>query len=772
MAKIESIEYIKGYRIFKNFNGSQLENFKIRNLIYGWNGSGKTTLSNFFAALELKKSDSDLDKSTWRIKTEDDTISESDLKNVNLNIKVFNEAFTKRNIDFNGLVKGLLLVAEEKIEEKKEFENKIKEIHKLDTEKIPEEKSTQEKLEKDISAFGTKSAKNIKSNFKLIETDDSRFLNYDKRKLEQFITDNEVKIKSKSGLLIEDELDKVAKAVKPQERTEIQELNSRNYNDFNKVYDRVVSLLLQSVVTKSIDKLKSNPELSRWIEKGIEIHEGKPSKCEFCGNDLTQSRIDELSAHFSKSYQELHYAIVKGIEWIETQKIIIDFPEKILFYDEYQKEYFGLVNELKQDVESFNNITGEWLIELEKKRENPFYVSGGIISKLSDSFLQKISNNINQINSIIKKHNNKFNDYVKVVCDNKYKLELHYVTEAVFAENYFSKQVKFGKSKKNLDKLQDARKLLKERLDVLEGLLSDESLGGAKFNESLHKFIGRNDISLKFIPEKHAYAIQRNGAEAKNLSEGEQTAIAFIYFITKLVEKANKIEDTIIVIDDPVSSFDSNHLFNAYSYLKSNCEQSCQLFVLTHNFTFFKLIRQWFSPNKFDKSYNSNIKDNNDKVRIYSIESRFVSEERESQLIDADNTLKEYNSEYHYLFKKLDGLKGKELSLDEAYLSANLLRKLLETFLNFKFPKYRNDFRILLQHAIINTVDKTQELEAKTREERIYKFINKYSHGLPIDSDDLDIRLSEQKDIIGLVLIEIERLDTDHYNEMLEAISN
>jgi len=772
MTKIESIEYIKGYRIFKNFNGCQLENFKKRNLIYGWNGSGKTTLSNFFAVLELKKADSDLEKSTWRIKTEADTISEAGLEDVNLNIKVFNEAFTKRNIDFNGLVKGLLLVAEEKIEEKKEFENKVKEILKLDTEKIPEERSTQEKLENELSAFGTISAKNIKGNFKLIETDDNRFLNYDKRKLEQFITDNEVGIKSKLGVLTEDELDKVAKAVKPQERTEIQKLNSRDFNEFNKVYDRVVSLLLQSVVTKSIDKLKSNPELSKWIEKGIEIHEGKPSKCEFCGNDLSQTRIDELNAHFSKSYQELHNAIIKGIEWVETQKIEIDFPEKILFYDEYQKEYSELVIGLKRDIETFNNIIGEWLVELEKKSENPFYVSGGTISELSNLFLQNISNTINEINDLIKKHNNKFNDYEKVVSDNKYRLELHYVTEAAFTEDYFSKQVELSKSKKDLENLQVARKILKERLDVLEGLLSDESLGGAKFNESLHKFIGRNDISLKFIQEKHAYAIQRNGAEAKNLSEGEQTAIAFIYFITKLIEKANKIEDTIIVIDDPVSSFDSNHLFNAYSYLKSNCEQACQLFVLTHNFTFFKLVRQWFAPNKYDKSYNSNIKDNNDKVRIYCIESRFVNNERESLLINADNTLKEFNSEYHYLFKKLDGLKGKELSLDEAYLSANLLRKLLETFLNFKFPKYRNDFRILMQHAIIGTVDKSQESEAKTREERIYKFINKYSHGLPIDSDDMDIRLSEQKDIIGLVLIEIERLDKDHYNEMLEAISN
>lgn len=772
MAIIHSIEFIKGYRIFKDFNGSLIENFKNRNLIYGWNGSGKTTLSNFLAALELKKVDTDLAKSTWRISTDNKTISENELQDTNLNIKVFNEAFTKRNIDFNGLVKGLLIIAEEKIEEKREYEAKLKDITKLDNERIPEHSGKKEKLEKELSAFGTKSAKEIKSKFKLIETDDNRFLNYDKRKLEQFIIDNQSKIKEKSGLLSDTELENVAKAVRPQERSDIKELTSFDFKNFNKIYDRVVTLLLQTIVTKSIDKLKSNPELSTWIKKGIEIHESKPSKCEFCGNDLTQRRIDKLNAHFSRSYQELADSIVKGIDWIESQKIEIDFPEKTLFYDEFQIEYLGLVENTKKEVEAFNNLIGEWLVELEKKRENPFYVSESTISELSKDFLESLSDSVNEINGLIKKHNEKFNDYKKVVADNKYKLELHYVSEAVFSEQYFSKQEKVIEVKEQLLELSNNNKLLKKRLDILEGLLSDESLGGNRFNKSLHKFIGRNDISLKFIQDKHAYSIQRNRKEAKNLSEGEQTAIAFIYFITKLVEKANKIEETIVVIDDPVSSFDSNHLFNAYSYLKCHCEQAKQLFVLTHNFTFFKLIRQWYAPNKHDKSYRPNIKDNKDKVRIYSIESKFVNEERESEIVNADNTLKEFNSEYHYLFKKLDGLKGKELSLDEAYLSANLLRKLLETFLNFKFPKYRNDFRLLIQDAIINTVDKSAIEEAKIREERIYKFINKYSHGLPIDSDDMEVRLSEQKDIIELVLLEIKRLDRDHYNEMIEAISN
>ncbi|TOB48616.1 AAA family ATPase, partial [Vibrio parahaemolyticus] len=80
------------------------------------------------------------------------------------------------------------------------------------------------------------------------------------------------------------------------------------------------------------------------------------------------------------------------------------------------------------------------------------------------------------------------------------------------------------------------------------------------------------------------YKISRNGTGklANNLSEGEKTAIAFVYFVTKLKEHDNDIKETIVVVDDPVSSFDSNHLFHSYSFLKKHCENAKQLFVMTH----------------------------------------------------------------------------------------------------------------------------------------------------------------------------------------------
>ena len=54
---------------------------------------------------------------------------------------------------------------------------------------------------------------------------------------------------------------------------------------------------------------------------------------------------------------------------------------------------------------------------------------------------------------------------------------------------------------------------------------------------------------------------------------------------------------------------------------------------------------------------------------------------RHSLLVDADDSLKNYGSEYHYIFKKLYEYRAHTtLNRDEAFLTANLARKLVESF--------------------------------------------------------------------------------------------
>jgi len=53
----------------------------------------------------------------------------------------------------------------------------------------------------------------------------------------------------------------------------------------------------------------------------------------------------------------------------------------------------------------------------------------------------------------------------------------------------------------------------------------------------------------------------RRGKPAKRLSEGEKTAVAFIYFLVQLKDQDFNIGEGIVVIDDPISSLDASAIY-------------------------------------------------------------------------------------------------------------------------------------------------------------------------------------------------------------------
>ncbi len=60
----------------------------------------------------------------------------------------------------------------------------------------------------------------------------------------------------------------------------------------------------------------------------------------------------------------------------------------------------------------------------------------------------------------------------------------------------------------------------------------------------------------------------RDDQIAKNLSTGERNIISLIYFFAKLEETTFDINNSVIFIDDPVSSLDSNHMHRVYAFLR------------------------------------------------------------------------------------------------------------------------------------------------------------------------------------------------------------
>lgn len=115
---------------YKDFKwNDKIEDFNKINIIYGRNYSGKTTLSRIARSFELKKIHKDFGGSSFKISLENGEITEKDIENQPLNIKVYNSDFVKDNLSYlyddNGVIKGFASIGKEQKDIKEQI-NTIK----------------------------------------------------------------------------------------------------------------------------------------------------------------------------------------------------------------------------------------------------------------------------------------------------------------------------------------------------------------------------------------------------------------------------------------------------------------------------------------------------------------------------------------------------------------------------------------------------------------------------------------------------------------------
>jgi len=644
---ITRINYLKQFGIFNDFSGKNIQEFKKYNLIYGWNGTGKSTLSNLFYCLELRAMISRFRAGQFSIALEDgSTITETTLPSSQLNIHVFNQQFIRENIDWDKSVKSILLIAKEKIDDLQKLES-LKGILQSKQKSYNEKIDAVKKQRDALGKFMTNAAKKMKMGLQAIDTSDSYYLNYDRRKLSDFIQKNGEDITRKDSILPDDEVINLTNAAKPDQLPNITFSATPIAADyFKKAAVRIRDLIKTTAANQAIQRLADNSNIRDWVQTGLEIHKHHGSQsCEFCGSPLSNVRLEALAAHFSKEFTDFQDRLQSAATWIESQGAPANqLPATTEFYKEFSADLGRLQNEYASATEKINQQVEGWRQALKSKITDPARTDIQISDIIEDD-ITNFNKVLNSIAALVGKHNNKTDNFKSETSKSKRTLELHFAATEMQEFNHAEKEKKCNDLEAEANN--DSKKIeeIRQNVATLEAQLSNETVGEKEFNNALHHFIGRSDICLKFNRNKKGYEIIRNGAGEHdgNLSEGEKTAVAFVYFITKLKENGNKIENTIIVVDDPVSSFDSNHLFHAYSFLQSRCENTKQLFILTHNFTYFKLVRNWFSRLSGNRGKN----EKTEKCCFYQLDAP-PGPPRHSLLLDADDSLRNYGSEYHY----------------------------------------------------------------------------------------------------------------------------
>jgi wobble nucleotide-excising tRNase len=753
--KFTKLTPVRRYRIFRNFTwGDSLPELARYNIFYGWNGSGKTTLSSIFQAIERSTA---LETGECEIYFEGGSIRGADFASDRIRpaVRVFNRAYVDSTVFRSGTpgVPPIYFVAEGGADKQRRIEEIGLALRGkdgkggLDAEFAVATKAV-ERANADFDNFTIERATEVRE--ELRSGGQNAYNNYDKRSFrgsaERWIQLGDAAIE---GALLDEKMLRELRQKKNATLLDAIELIGLPVVDVSALALLTKQVIAKTVVSSAIEALTQNPRVEQWVRTGLPLHgmqsSGLSAKdCLFCNQPLSQERVAQLEAHFNDSYQlfinELD-GVMAEVARAEQQLANVALP-KTSELSEHLRETYVAARENLEALYIDQQAQLRWLQEaMSEKTKAPFkqlelasYVKEDARGK------ESVEPYISELRRLVGEHNRGVSNFEQTVSGARTSIENGIVAKAL--KEYTAKKDAPKALQKSVDAVQENRKLLQEEAARLDREIRQHNVPADELNSELRSYLGRDE--LKFSVEGSGYSIERSGVRATNLSEGEKTAIAFLYFLKSLSGTSFDLKNGVVVIDDPVSSLDANSLFCSFAYMSKKTVDAKQLIIFTHNFLFLKQVKDWFSYLKPEAQY-------------FMVESYMEPDGRAARIARMDKLLKDHQSEYHYLFRRVlqGSLMDQGHPLETYYGHPNMARRLLEIFLGFRFPA-KKDF-----HKRLDALKSDPAVLA-----RIRRFVHTYSHEEG-DGEDIDATmLAEAPAILAAILEAIRLEDPGHHAQM------
>lgn len=693
---IKSIS-IKQIATFDN-DGTTIDNLKKVNFIYGANGCGKTTISNYLHDTQNDKFENcNLDWENEEIKT-----------------LVYNKEFRDRNFG-NGKLGGVFTLGEATTDEIKVIEEKVIALKELKKEGLKKRETLEGVSDKKkelliaLKEFCWSSIyKKYESTFKDAFVG---FLNKEKFK-NKILLEN---VNNTSDLKTLEYLKEKSKTIfgeRPQNLTKI------NLSSFGRIIEIEKSNIWNKIIIGKADvdiaKLIQRLNINDWVNQGSNYLQ-EDETCPFCQEKtISEDFKKQLNSFFDE-------------EFIEDIKTIKKLKE------EYTLLTLNLINELNQ-IETTQKSEKNNKLDLEKfsaliKTLNSQIVANkellnnkvkepsrniNIINleeqfKLISDVIENANSEINKNNIIVSNYNSERETLIKHVW--KYCIDEFSAQIAKFITDNSGFDTGITALKTQLQGKLDAYSILDTKIKTLS---KDVTSIQPTIDEINRLLLNYGFINFKIVPatDDGFYQVQReDGTIAeKTLSEGEVTFITFLYYLQ--LTKGGTSEETvnderILVIDDPISSLDSNVLFIVSTLvkeiakeIKSGIGNIKQLILLTHNVYFHKEVSYEGLNRRGEKSCFWIIRKNNNKSIIHS-----YAEQNPIQ------------SSYELLWREI-----KEWEHNSGITIQNTMRRILENFYSILGNK-RDDFLI----------NKFETPEERNICRSLLSWTNEGSHTLPDD---------------------------------------
>ncbi|MCU7782239.1 AAA family ATPase [Lelliottia amnigena] len=473
---------------------------------------------------------------------------------------------------------------------------------------------------------------------------------------------------------------------------------SINIDEFFKVMDKTVEQIDEnavSVVNAHFQRI-SIDKSEKWISEGQLFL--KDETCPFCAQDV--EGLDLINAY--KSYFNTEYSnFIKEIATLENKKNAILLKINIPVITQ---EYINIADAITSWNEYLNiSIASpdfEKIAEVKASLEQNLVECVRIktaspLEKLDESYkgrclelIEEIVNYINEFNSQVDLLNNKI-DECKVNLEN---INIQSITEAhnelIFKKNRHTKVVQdliedYTTAKANETASAIIKQAKKDALDaIMQATLGryEASINallvkfGANFRieEISYNYLGTGEPRTEYVLRLRGNDITLQGENAgfkTCLSEGDKRTLAFAFFLSVISGDEN-LGDKIVLIDDPMCSFDSHRKQQTIIELKNINDRCKQLIILAHDAFFIKNIRDEFLKRNNDPSSMSLIK-------VIHTHGQFSN-------LAALNLDIECESPYYKNHRLVSGyLDGEQFNEKDVAIA---IRPLLEGYLHRRFP--------------------------------------------------------------------------------------
>lgn len=375
-----------------------------------------------------------------------------------------------------------------------------------------------------------------------------------------------------------------------------------------------------------------NNDFDKWISEGCGFN--STNICPYCGSSLVDNKLVEsylimfcdkfiqytnnvdILRDIELSRSTLHFCDIKreieiNLSKIEKLKSIFNYGVCESYYNKLVELSHNIIKHLdcilniKQDIDK--QLEQCIRIKLNDKYKSVKNIN---IDKYKD-YVKTISNLISSYNKEIENYYNNASKYLAELSADSLnsdikKLQKEYEknNNIINRNKYNDKYFKYLENEKQLKGINDKVSKLKKEFenaqsDFIEKFYLDinyyyKTLGSKNFNIELKTTNKGTKKIYNIVLNYHSHKIDNLSSV---LSDSDKRALALSIFLSKL-KNENQLKNFIIVMDDPITSFD-NERMNLFINTLNEFDKANQIIILTHYQNFY---RKFYDLMKKEKS--------------------------------------------------------------------------------------------------------------------------------------------------------------------------